>query len=223
VTELKRTPHVQLDSLSAALLLLGDARVPELKKISGVCVTEQLSETQLKVVAAARGLFDSNKVIRYRGTRVSTLTSNGSGVLDAAIGVQLANISEGSSLQALFDEVRVRHAELHIIGHNRALMGTDYAGWNPSVLEATLPGAPATVARLPYSQLIAANSAKRYCIKGTKKLPVPFGDAANDAAASNIHYGDFGAFWVYTQFAHTVSVTVYSFMLKADYEFRNRA
>jgi len=179
------------------------------------------------VVGTVRGLFNKQKTYRFQGTRTSTLSSNGSGIIVTSIGLSIANFLEKTALQALFDEIRVRKSEIHLQGYVTAVTGAgnDILAFNPSVLEGTAPSAYTVVARLPGSKIINSSANHKGYIFKAPIFKRPFADITADGSSSVIPYGSFGAWWGYTVTGqtHTVSIAIWTFLLKVDYELRSRA
>jgi len=187
------------------------------------------------ILKLVRGLFKSDRIYRFQGTRSSTLTANGSGILAASIGLSVANVLEVTPLQALFDEIRVTHCQLHVQGYqygaSAALIpGIDVIAFNPSAVEGTNPASYTQVARLPSSRLInSASQHKGYVLDG--RVPArPFADITADALISElttpvIPTGSYGTWWFYTVTGniHGASAVVYTFILKIGYELRARS
>jgi len=213
--------HPSTSPLQAAVDLLMN-NVVEIKTSIGVKLGYDTA-----AMTMARSLFTRDRVYRFQGTRASTLTASGSGILGSSIGLSVANVLEVTPLTALFDEIRVFSTELHLQGYLTSSAGNDIFAFNPSVVEGTSPGSYGVVARLPGSLIVSANSAhKGYVLKGRVPKGRPFGSIASDADGSTkIPYGSWGAWWFYTvtSQAHTNSSVPYTFVLKVGYELRTRA
>lgn len=97
--------------------------------------------------AAARSILDPDRIYRFRLASPNTVSSDGTGKIDTAIPFQIS-IAEWTDLQALFDEVRLESATLHI-----APMPVAGTAKPSSLLVASQPAALAAVT----SSQISAN------------------------------------------------------------------
>jgi len=220
-TMLSIPTHISASPLDAAIDLLMNNQV-EVKTSSGVTLDYDVAALRM-----ARSLFHRDRVYRFQGTRASTLTASGSGILGTGIGLSVANVLEVTPLRALFDEIRVFSTELRIQGYLTSTAGTDVFAFNPSVVEGTSVASYTVVARLPGSVLVNANSAhKEYVLIGRVPRGRPFAVITADADSGSTNpNGSWGAWWLYTVTSnvHTNSSVPYSFILKIGYELRARA
>lgn len=215
VKTVKLVKQPTINTLDTALAMLLNTR-KESKSLTGTTFVFDPS-----VVASMRNAFGQS-VYKFRAVRASTLTSNGSGILITSIGFGLSNYSEGSSLAALFDEVRLTRTRIQFTART-VDTGVHCLAFTPSELEGTAPASFTQVMRIAGSKQIPATTAVG-TITHHGKIPPGrlFASTAADTATFNA--GNYGVFWGYTQTGtpHSNSAVIYAFTTIAEYELRVR-
>jgi len=202
------------------------------EKLYGAAAPLSLVSFDASVLGVARGLFPSGKRYNFELHAYTGVQANGSGVFNTRLSwdASVTSFAEFSALSALFDEVKVRRAQVDIT-----------SSFGPTstaiiVMCCIAPDRDGTSGATPNFTAVQrlAESEYFHCYLMAGKPGVftkvhmidqdrPWAAVATPGGASGTPSGTIGQFSLASNIATTPSITILFASIKAVYVFRNRA
>jgi len=214
----KKRPQTQFDL---------SAHVNRLKNIP----VEELSDEQLQgQLSVVKSLLDPNTVQAYRLVTVGGSSTTAGGVLSGFASFDPSNVPmpEYTYLTALFDQVRLVEARIHICNINPHSDG--YAVGNQKYacfmacdpgLTATTPGSVAAVVDCPNMLMWNLGSTQTFTLTYKARGRAENAFARTSVPAPGPYAGCYGQFQWYNS-GLTVSLAYFTFVLECFYQFTSR-
>lgn len=221
-------PSVTSSSLDVALQVLANNRkvVESKESLTGYHTTYEPT-----ALAAAKSLFGGGKVYSFLGVNVGAVAASTSAVLLTTVANNLSSFLEGTSLSALFDEVRSISVKLHMVPgvFSGAAPAPFVIGYNSLAQGTTTPPTSATqVARLERSTLHEMQSGST-CSPGyvtvrspPRKTPHPYCDTGTQYTLSPPS-GTLGGFWIAQLGTVVANSVIFYYKVECELQLRMRA